>query len=393
MLHLNTLPTAVLTALLAVTPAFAAPQEGGVQMRSTMSLASRDADGTSFEVRVENGEVASLRINGEDVPTERARVTDTGVEVLGDDGEVIHRFGVRMGGMMAPAAAQPNVRVRPVVPGGVQVQTFDDQEKPRAPKTPRAPKAPKQAAPAAAKSMIGAGFGEVDEAVAHHLKVDPAKSTMITSIVAELPAQKAGLEKFDVIVGVDGKEGAGIDGLRRAIASAEPGSKMKLSVRRGAETKEFEVETAAFDASKLQRAVVLPQQEGGEAFADMNIGGVEGGEDTLFFIGPDGKRREIRVPAMRGLPMPRFDRIDPQQFEGMEEAIREMVERMLNDAGIDENGIVDVRPEAGGDAKPAPKARGDAAEDRLRRMEERMEEIRRELERERAARGKKPADA
>ena len=154
-------------------------------------------------------------------------------------------------------------------------------------------------------------------------------------------------------------------------------------------------------------------------FAEMNIGGDfgdgEGEDTTMFFIGPDGKRREIRVPSMRGLPMPRFDRIDPHQIEGMEQAIQEMVERMLQDAGIDENGFVEVRPEAGGedenpaqqdakpaqqdakpaqqDAKPAQKRGGDAAEERLRRMEERMEDLRRELERERAARGKKPADA
>ena len=144
----------------------------------------------------------------------------------------------------------------------------------------------------------------------------------------------------------------------------------------------------------------------------MNVGGGFGGGDgedtTMFFIGPDGKRREIRVPSMRGLPMPRFDRIDPIQIEGMEQAIQEMVERMLQDAGIDENGFAEIRPEAGGedekpaqqdakpaqqDAKPAQKRGGDAAEERLRRMEERMEDLRRELERERAARGKKSADA
>ena len=405
MLRPHLLSTVVLSGLLAATPALATLQDGGGRTRSTTSLASRNADGTAYEVRIENGVVVSLKIDGEDAPTDRARVTDTGVEVLGENGDVIHRFAVRMSGVAAPAEPLPNARVQPALPGGVQVQTFGQQDAPRPPKPPKAPrppKAPKQAAVAAAKSMIGAGFGEVDEAVAHHLKVDAAKSTMITSVLGEMPAQKAGLEKFDVIVGVDGKEGATLDELRRVIASAEPGTKMKLSVRRGAETKEIEVETVAFDLKKLDGAVGFPHGED-EGFADMNIGGVLGyGEDTtMFFIGPDGKRREIRVPSMRGLPMPRFDRIDPQQFEGMEQAIQEMVERMLQDAGIDENGFVEVRPEAGGedekpaqqDAKPAQKRGGDAAEERLRRMEERMEDLRRELERERAARGKKPADA
>jgi len=396
MMHLNRLSTIVLSSLLAATPALAIPQDGAAQMRSTMSLSSRNADGTSFEVRVDNGEVASLRINGEDVPADRARVTDDGVEVLDEKGAVIHRFAVRMGGMMAPVAPQPPVRPRAEVPGGVQVQVFDDEdnEAPRAPRPPKPPRAPRQAASASARSMIGAGFGEVDEAVAHHLKVDPSKATMITSVLGEMPAHKAGLEKFDVIVGVDGKEGAGIDALRGAIAKAEPGTKMKLSVRRGSETREIEIETAAFDAKKLEGAAGFPRQGAAEAFADADVGGGEDGETTMFFIGPDGKRREIRVPSMRSMPMPRFDRIDPRQIEGMEQAIQEMVERMLQDAGIDENGFVDERPRAGGEAaKPAPRRGGDAGEERLRRMEERMEDLRRELERERAARGKKPADA
>lgn len=383
-LSTNLFKTALVSSLLAATPALATPQDGGVQMRSTMSLASRNADGTSFEVRVEDGAVRSLKIDGRDVPTDRARVTDDGVEVLDDNGEVIHRFAVRMGGMIAPAVAEPRVRVRPAVPGGVQVQAFDGQEMPRA---------PKQVATASAKSMIGAGFGEVDEAVVHHLKVDPSKATMITSIVDGLPAQKAGLERFDVIVGVDGKAVAGMDALRRMIAGAEPGSKMKLSVRRGAETKEIEIETAAFDGDKLVGIDGIRWQGGAEDFLEMDVG--ENGGAMMFFIGPDGKRRELRVPSVRGLQMPQPDWLDPRQFEGMEQAIREMVERTLRDAGIDENGAVDVRPEAGGGVeKPAPKRGVDSADERLRRMEERMEDLRRELERERAARGgQKPADA
>ena len=394
MLRTTLLTTAVLSSLLSATPALAMPQDGAAQMRSTMSLSSRDADGSSFEVRVENGEVVSLKINGEDVPAERARITDRGVEVLGEDGEVIHRFGMRIGGMAAAAAPNaPVVRAQPVMPGGVQVQVFDEREKPRAAKAPRGALRQPAAVAVAVKSMIGVGFGEVDEAVAHHLKVDPAKATMITSLLEGMPAKKAGLEKFDVIVGIDGKPGAAIEALRGAVAKAEPGTKMKFSVRRGAETKEIEVETTAFDAEKLSRVEGGGRwwEEDPEVFADMNVGAAEDGEATMFFIGPDGKRREIRVPALRGLPQPRFDRIDPNEIEGMDAAIREMVEQMLQEAGVEGAGAMGGEDPA--DAKPAPEKGAASDEDRLRRMEERMEDLRRELERERAARGKKPADA
>jgi hypothetical protein len=386
MMHLNRLSTIVLSSLLAATPALAIPQDGAVQMRSTMSLSSRDADGTSFEVRVDNGEVASLRINGEDVPADRARVTDGGVEVLDEKGAVIHRFAVRMGGMMAPAVQRPEVRARPEIPGGVQVQVFDDKE------APRAPKPPKRAATAAAKSMIGAGFGEVDEAVAHHLEVDPAKATMITSVLDEMPAKKAGLERFDVVVGIDGRQGAELDALRDAVAKAEPGTKMKLSVRRGGETKEIEIETVAFDAARLSDATDFPWRQDADWQVNVGVDGEDAGGTTMFFIGPDGKRREIRVPSFRGMPMPQLDRLDPREIEGMGDAIREMVEKMLGGDGTGGGGVVEGEVPA--EVQPAPRKGADAAEERLRRMEERMEDLRRELERERAARsGKRPADA
>jgi hypothetical protein len=386
MMHLNRLSTIVLSSLLAATPALAIPQDGAVQMRSTMSLSSRDADGTSFEVRVDNGEVASLRINGEDVPADRARVTDGGVEVLDEKGAVIHRFAVRMGGMMAPAVQRPEVRARPEIPGGVQVQVFDDKE------APRAPKPPKRAATAAGKSMIGAGFGEVDEAVAHHLEVDPAKATMITSVLDEMPAKKAGLERFDVVVGIDGKQGAALDALRDAVAKAEPGTKMKLSVRRGGETKEIEIETVAFDAARLSDATDFPWRQDADWQVNVGVDGEDAGGTTMFFIGPDGKRREIRVPSFRGMPMPQLDRLDPREIEGMGDAIREMVEKMLGGDGTGGGGVVEGEVPA--EVQPAPRKGADAAEERLRRMEERMEDLRRELERERAARsGKRPADA
>lgn len=385
-MHLNRLSTIVLSSLLAATPALAIPQDGAVQMRSTMSLSSRDADGTSFEVRVDNGEVASLRINGEDVPADRARVTDGGVEVLDEKGAVIHRFAVRMGGMMAPAVQRPEVRARPEIPGGVQVQVFDDKE------APRAPKPPKRAATAAGKSMIGAGFGEVDEAVAHHLEVDPAKATMITSVLDEMPAKKAGLERFDVVVGIDGRQGAALDALRDAVAKAEPGTKMKLSVRRGGETKEIEIETVAFDAARLSDATDFPWRQDADWQVNVGVDGEDAGGTTMFFIGPDGKRREIRVPSFRGMPMPQLDRLDPREIEGMGDAIREMVEKMLGGDGTGGGGVVEGEVPA--EVQPAPRKGADAAEERLRRMEERMEDLRRELERERAARsGKRPADA
>jgi hypothetical protein len=389
MLRFNLFSAAVLSSLLAATPTLAHAQTGAARNQSVTALSARDPDGNAFDVRIENGKVVLLKINGDDVALDRARQTDTSVEVLGENGEVLHRFPVVISSTMAPA-----------VPGT-----------PTPPRAPIAPKAPKRAT--AAKSMIGVGFGAVDEALAHHLKVDPEKTTMVSSVLEGLPAQKAGIEKFDVIVGVNGKDTAAIDALRSAVATAEPGAKMKLSIRRGAETKEVEVETIAFDSARLESIDGTAWGGDTQDFADMNIAGDEDGQSTMFFIGPDGKRREMRVPSLRGLAVPSVPRLDPRQFEEMERSIRELIERMDGDMKGDMNGdmhgaVDEPAPGRAPDAarrpaKPSPDAapgrapqkRGaESSDERLRRMEERMEDLRRELEREREARrGQKPADA
>jgi hypothetical protein len=215
---------------------------------------------------------------------------------------------------------------------------------------------------------------------------------MITSVLDEMPAKKAGLERFDVVVGIDGRQGAALDALRDAVAKAEPGTKMKLSVRRGGETKEIEIETVAFDAARLSDATDFPWRQDADWQVNVGVDGEDAGGTTMFFIGPDGKRREIRVPSFRGMPMPQLDRLDPREIEGMGDAIREMVEKMLGGDGTGGGGVVEGEVPA--EVQPAPRKGADAAEERLRRMEERMEDLRRELERERAARsGKRPADA
>ena len=53
-----------------------------IGVRSSSSIMTRGADGTTFELRLENGGVAEARLNGEVIPVDRVRQTPDGVEVL-----------------------------------------------------------------------------------------------------------------------------------------------------------------------------------------------------------------------------------------------------------------------------------------------------------------------
>jgi len=376
--RMNTLTSTILSGFLAGTAAsvaLAAPQSGPtLETSATIVMQTESADGTSVEMTMADGKILSLRVDGEEVPADRVRQNGNMVEVLDGAGKVLHQIPMLYGTSGLSMSISPRVGIAPSV------------------------------AVASAKSMIGVGFGEVDEALAHHLEIDPSEATMVTSILDQMPAHKAGLEKFDVIVAIDGKPGAPIDALRQAIANAAPGTKMKLSVRRGSETKDVEVETAAFDAAKIATAGLA---------GDAGLEDAEPGENVMFFIGPDGRRREIRMPnfadiaVMPEMPdLSQFQGFDAQRLEEIESRVREMVDRLNKriDSMLGEKPGASDGEATSADAKPAdpkqpeaksaPAPAADAGEDRLRRMEERMEELRRELEREREARKqKKPADA
>ncbi len=147
---------------------------------------------------------------------------------------------------------------------------------------------------------------------------------------------------------------------------------MTFEVRRGAETKKVEVKAVAFDATKMSSvepqvfSFDLADAAGFElpdgAMALQLIEGMEGmeGEDgefdtdemelaedsVMYFVGPDGKQREIRLPrmgSMQGMPQLRMKQWTPQ-----------------------------VRAGVPGDHS--------STDDRLRRLEEQLERLTRELE-------------
>jgi hypothetical protein len=259
----------------------------------------------------------------------------------------------------------------------------------------------------APRSMIGAGLGTIDEALAHHLALDPARVTLVTNVIDGLPASSAGIERFDVIVGVNGSDNASPKKLRGLMANAEPGTKLALKVRRGAETRDVELAVEAFDMEKLSaievEGVEIGALPGGDVVPGTAMtfdlrGGDEG--DTMIFVGPDGVRRELRMPTMPQLPaMQGAMGMDPADIERLvEEAMRQMEQRLdearnrmgaardanaSSDAaqGSEERSADEIR--RADEARRAAERARDAADDRMRRLEEQMERLMRELERER----------
>lgn len=219
----------------------------------------------SFEIRISNGK-ASAKVNGQPVPEDRIRLEEKRVVILDEKGDVLREvpmmimgdddammqlfigdesdvyttqpFGAAQMGpqlrqqLQALVGRMPQHGLARVGPSGGGAWPFNDAEEPP-------------------KVMMGVVMATPDEALAVHLKVDPATVTMVAEVEPELPASKAGLQRFDIITKVNGKSPAGPDAIREALQSANPGDELKVDVVRGGETKSFTISLAAFDPEKF----------------------------------------------------------------------------------------------------------------------------------------------
>src|SRR5690606_25259016 len=81
---------------------------------------------------------------------------------------------------------------------------------------------------------------------AAQLGVKPEEVVLVTGVAPNLPADKAGLKKFDVIIKVDGEKPVTEAKIREVVTSREPGERVGLVVLRESRPIEFEIELQEF---------------------------------------------------------------------------------------------------------------------------------------------------
>jgi S1-C subfamily serine protease len=86
------------------------------------------------------------------------------------------------------------------------------------------------------RGQLGVVAQTIDSAMAESLGLKEVRGAIVADVTADSAASRAGLERGDVIVAVDGHAIADSNGLRHRIASTAPGAKVSLTVvRNGAE--------------------------------------------------------------------------------------------------------------------------------------------------------------
>lgn len=108
------------------------------------------------------------------------------------------------------------------------------------------------------RGYLGVNIGDLttDVAEALGLKKDQ-KGAIITNLPKDSPGAKAGLERSDVVIAVDGKTVSSAQDLRFTIAAKAPGTKVELRVLREGKERTVKAELGALNAA-LSAAEFLP---------------------------------------------------------------------------------------------------------------------------------------
>ncbi len=101
------------------------------------------------------------------------------------------------------------------------------------------------------KVMLGIQLAPPGEALEIHLRLDPDSATMISQVYEGLAADEAGLEKYDIIVAINGDDEVGSQNVRKVLSEKEPGEEITLTIIHKGKKRKVHVELQAYDAAKL----------------------------------------------------------------------------------------------------------------------------------------------
>ncbi len=296
-------------------------------------------DDNAFSLTLKDGKVTSLERNGKKVSLDNVKKDGEHVKILDDDGKVVYEFELGDSGAI-------------VVSGGdsPQWRTWSGAD-PSEVNVAFQPEPP--------KAMIGVQLGEPDGMLLGHFGLEAGEATLITGVYEGLPAGKAGLKPYDLIIAVNGKKPAGQGEVREVLRGKDDGDKVELTILHKGERKDIKVTLVKYDQEALENSKLDAVQ--------MNS----------FFVTQGGPGDVMVAPgigALRG-----FGTMDTEKARELAETMRKQAEEYARKFKDDPNfrDAYRLRLENVPDA-PRPPAQGGAAQ--WERLEERLERLERMIE-------------
>lgn len=298
----------------------------------SVSMSQTTADGQKVIVVLEDGQVKSATLNGKGVPSNRVQMKGADVIVLGADGKEIARLkgmasqGSKRAVETFGAQAGQSSRAQSAMPGG-KTMTWTMTE----PATPP-------------KVMMGVILDGVSGPLAEHFGLTDEDATLLTAVDADLPAGKAGLKAYDIIVAIDGKTPCPVGTFREVMSGKNPGDTVTLSVISKGVKRDVTVTLEKYDGARLKAKLPVPAMapeapeppEPPEAPGAIDgsvkqllrerLRGVEGlqGLRGQLFEGPEGNNLLVLPEQQRELDK-KLGKM-AERLEKLEEMLRRLIE-------------------------------------------------------------------
>lgn len=331
-----------------------------------------DDNGTTYQITIDGNDL-NAKVDGKTIDPDRVEWKDGVVSIKDKHGDVMQTF--RVGGDDHDAfafGAAPAAPVPPVPPVAM-VEGVHFEHPP---------------------VMVGINQTEPTPALRWQLGLDEdTPAILVERVLDGLPADKGGLHRYDVIVGIDGSHGANSTILHDALMDKNPGDTLTLDVISRGERKAVTLNLTPYDAGKL----LVRVGEEGESEAPTAPGNYF--RWTTTPDAPDADQdwgqygRELREKAMAELQnsLGRYQGTDREQVQReIEQALKEQQDalrehfdaaRRQYDQALELRGNRLVLPRVAPDgnvviglerAKTEANDRIAALEDRLDQLEERL---------------------
>lgn len=120
------------------------------------------------------------------------------------------------------------------------------------------------------RGKIGAGIQDLNEGLAKSYNFNSTSGALITQVLPEGPAEKAGMKEGDIVTKFNGKEIGSAGQFRSSVATTDPGQKVEIEVYRDGKPMNFSVTLAQLEAD-VPPVAASSDEPVGEKLSDLGI--------------------------------------------------------------------------------------------------------------------------